>query len=188
MELQSFETDITHNREDFFAFCFSVRGARGHVSSQCKKACAYDVRKAPFRDLLISIHKTRGFEWQTAHTNGCQENRCASRWPKTFIYVQPQFLNCLQDHRRQPIARSGKCVRRAYSRRALEENRCASRWPKTFIYVQPQFLNCLQDHRRQPIARSGKCVRSAYSRRALDCAYALSHRSRSTKTTLFETW
>ena len=41
------------------------------------KVCAYDVRKAPIRDLLISIHKTRDFEWQTAHTKGCQENRCA---------------------------------------------------------------------------------------------------------------
>ena len=41
-----------------------------------QKACAFDVRKAPIRDLLISIHKTRGFEWQTAHTKGCQENRC----------------------------------------------------------------------------------------------------------------
>ena len=40
------------------------------------KACAYDVRKAPIRDLLISIHKTRDFEWQTAHKKGCQENRC----------------------------------------------------------------------------------------------------------------
>ena len=40
------------------------------------KACAYDIRKAPIRDLLISIHKTRDFEWQTAHTKGCQENRC----------------------------------------------------------------------------------------------------------------
>ena len=41
-----------------------------------QKACAYDVRKALIRDLLISIHKTRGFEWQTAHTKGCLENRC----------------------------------------------------------------------------------------------------------------
>ena len=40
------------------------------------KACAYNVRKAPIRDLLISMHKTRDFEWQTAHTKGCQENRC----------------------------------------------------------------------------------------------------------------
>ena len=40
------------------------------------KVCAYNVRKAPIRDLLISIHKTRDFEWQTAHTKGCQENRC----------------------------------------------------------------------------------------------------------------
>ena len=76
MELQIFETDITHDREDFFALCFFVREARGHVRSQCKKACAYDVRKALIRDLLISIHKTRGFEWQTAHTKGCLENRC----------------------------------------------------------------------------------------------------------------
>ena len=37
MELQIFETDITHDREDFFAFCFFVREARGHVRSQCKK-------------------------------------------------------------------------------------------------------------------------------------------------------
>ena len=43
-----------------------------------QKACAYDVRKALIRDLLISIHKTRGFEWQTAHTKGCLEDRCAS--------------------------------------------------------------------------------------------------------------
>ena len=41
-----------------------------------QKACAYDVRKVPIRDLLISINKTRGFEWQTAHTKGCLENRC----------------------------------------------------------------------------------------------------------------
>ena len=41
-----------------------------------QKACAYDVRNAPIHDLLIPIHKTRGFEWQTAHTKGCQENRC----------------------------------------------------------------------------------------------------------------
>ena len=41
-----------------------------------QKACAYDVRKALIRDLLISIHKTRGFEWQTAHTKGCLEDRC----------------------------------------------------------------------------------------------------------------
>ena len=25
---------------------------------------------------LVSIHKTQGFEWQTAHTKGCQEDRC----------------------------------------------------------------------------------------------------------------
>ena len=31
---------------------------------------------------VISIHKTRDFEWQTAHTKGCQENRCA--WGVTF--------------------------------------------------------------------------------------------------------
>ena len=99
-ELQSFETDITHNREDFFAFCFSVRGARGHRRLTVQKARAYDVRKAPFRDLLISIHKTRGFEWQTAHTNGCLENRCASRWPKTFIYyvylLRPTSISLLR--------------------------------------------------------------------------------------------
>ena len=39
---------------------------------------------------------------------------------------------------------------------------------------------------RQPIARSGKFVRRAYSRRALDCAYAFSHRTRCTKTMLFD--
>ena len=37
MELQILETDITHDREDFFAFCFFVREARGHVRLQCKK-------------------------------------------------------------------------------------------------------------------------------------------------------
>ena len=41
-----------------------------------QKACAYDVRKALIRDRLISIQKTRGFEWQTAHTKGCLENHC----------------------------------------------------------------------------------------------------------------
>ena len=41
-----------------------------------QKAFAYDVRKALIRDLLISIQKTRGFEWQTAHTKGCLEDRC----------------------------------------------------------------------------------------------------------------
>ena len=35
MELQIFETAKTHEREDFFAFCFFVREARGDVSSQC---------------------------------------------------------------------------------------------------------------------------------------------------------
>ena len=46
------------------------------------KACSYDVRKALIRDLLISFKKTRDFEWQTAHTKGCQENRCVR--PKYF--------------------------------------------------------------------------------------------------------
>ena len=46
-----------------------------------QKACEYDVRKALIRDLLISIHKTRGFEWQTAHTKGCLENRCVNTVP-----------------------------------------------------------------------------------------------------------
>ena len=32
--------------------------------------------KRPSSIFLISIHKTRDFEWQTAHTKGCQENRC----------------------------------------------------------------------------------------------------------------
>ena len=36
MELQSFETETTHDREDFFAFCFFVSEARGHVRSQWK--------------------------------------------------------------------------------------------------------------------------------------------------------
>ena len=43
-----------------------------------QNACAYDVRKAPICDLPFSIHKTRGFEWQTAHTKECQKNRCES--------------------------------------------------------------------------------------------------------------
>ena len=50
------------------------------------KVCAYDVRKAPIRDLLISIHKTRDFEWQTAHTKGCQENRCELSETADFVY------------------------------------------------------------------------------------------------------
>ena len=37
MELKSFETAITPEREDFFAFCFFVRDARGDVRSRCKK-------------------------------------------------------------------------------------------------------------------------------------------------------
>ena len=37
MELKSFETAITHERDDFFAFHFCVREARGDVRSQCKK-------------------------------------------------------------------------------------------------------------------------------------------------------
>ena len=42
-----------------------------------QKACPYDVRKAPIRDLLISIHRTRSFEWQTAHTKGVsRESLC----------------------------------------------------------------------------------------------------------------
>ena len=38
------------------------------------------------------------------------------RWQARF----DAHLNCLQGHRRQPIARSGKFVRRAYSRRTLD--------------------------------------------------------------------
>ena len=34
--LENFETAITHERKDFFAFCFFVREAWGHVRSQCK--------------------------------------------------------------------------------------------------------------------------------------------------------
>ena len=70
------ETAITLEREDVLTFCFFVHEARGLVRLQCKRACAYDIRKVPIRDFLISIHKTRGFEWQTAHPKGCQENRC----------------------------------------------------------------------------------------------------------------
>ena len=89
---ESFETAITHEREDFFAFCFFVREARGDVRSQWKKrACAYDVRKAPIHDLLTSIHKTRGFEWQTAHTKGCQENRCGLI-ASTDLWPQEMFI------------------------------------------------------------------------------------------------
>ena len=76
MELQIFETAITHEREDFFAFCFFSYVKHVVTSFTVLKACAYDVRKVPIRDLLISIHKTRDFESQTAHTKGCQENRC----------------------------------------------------------------------------------------------------------------
>ena len=56
-----------------------------------QKPCAYDVRKAPIHDLLISIHKTRDFEWQTAHTKGCQENRCACF--VRFCWVRKLFFN-----------------------------------------------------------------------------------------------
>ena len=55
-----------------------------------QKACAYDVRKAPINDLLIFIHKTRGFEWQTTQTKGYQEKRCrliasTDLWPEEMF-------------------------------------------------------------------------------------------------------
>ena len=46
-----------------------------------QKSCAYDVRKAPIRDLVISIHNTGGFERQTTLTKRCQGNRCVGRFP-----------------------------------------------------------------------------------------------------------
>ena len=57
-----------------------------------QKACAYDVRKALIRDLLISIHKTRGFEWQTAHTKGCPENRCGRNFFTIIAMRKKNFL------------------------------------------------------------------------------------------------
>ena len=107
-------------------------------------------------------------------------------------------LNRLQGHRRQPIARSGKFVRRAYSLRALD---CAyafslpscamykdnavrnvvAEMGRDFVFMITARLSDLSmplkgEVRRSPvqsarqlIGRSGKFVRRAYSRRALDC-------------------
>ena len=51
-----------------------------------QKAWADDVKKAPIRNLLISVHETRGFEWQTAHTKRWQENRCV-KTAKDDLYM-----------------------------------------------------------------------------------------------------
>ena len=58
------------------------------VWASMQKLCAYDVRKAPIRDLVISIHKTRGFERQTTHTIVLQKGvkRIAVNQPR------PKFL------------------------------------------------------------------------------------------------
>ena len=97
---------------------------------------------------------------------------------------------------RQPIARSGKFVRRAYSRRALDcayafshrarftKTTLSETWYRRDLPVVFMITARLSDlsmplkgevrrspvqSARQPIARSGKFVRRAYSRRALDC-------------------
>ena len=111
--------------------------------------------------------------------------------------VRPAHLNRLQGHRRQPIARSGKFVRRAYSLRALD---CAYAFsPSCAMYKDNAVGNVVaetgrdlvfmitarlsdlsmplkgevrrspEQSARQPIVRSGKFVQRAYSRRALDC-------------------
>ena len=102
MELQIFETDITHDREDFFTFCFFCTWSTRSRQVTVQKACAYDVRKALIRDLLISIHKTRGFEWQTAHTKGCLEDRCETKESRSletpggsvFVWVYACKFDC----------------------------------------------------------------------------------------------
>ena len=65
------------------------------------KACAYDIRKLPIHDLLISIHKTRGFEWQTAHTKRVSReslwfdriNRLTDLWPQEMF---TSFWKCFR--------------------------------------------------------------------------------------------
>ena len=76
MELKSLETAVTHEREGFFQFCIFSYVKNEVTSDHSAKKWADDVRKVPIRDLLLSIHKTRGFDWQTAHTKGCQEIGC----------------------------------------------------------------------------------------------------------------
>ena len=106
-------------------------------------------------------------------------------------------LNRLQGHRRQPIARSGKFVRRAYSRRPLDcafilspivrdvqRQRCWKRGSgdgqrlslydygtteRSFLLLKGEVRRSPVQSARQPIARTVKFVRRAYSRRALDC-------------------
>ena len=56
-----------------------------------QKACAYDVRKASIRDPLTSINKAGGFEWQTAHTKGCQENHCEKGFPVKNLKILKHF-------------------------------------------------------------------------------------------------
>ena len=110
---------------------------------------------------------------------------------------EPSAIASLQGHRRQPIARSGKFVRRAYSRRALDcayafsdrarfqRQRCWKRGSgdgqRLTVFMTTARLSDLsmplkgevrrspEQSARQPIARSGKFIRRAYSRRALDC-------------------
>ena len=65
------------------------------MSGHSAKSVCIRCQEGPIHDLLISIHKTRGFEWQTAHTKGCQENSCGL-FASTDLWPQDFFLECLR--------------------------------------------------------------------------------------------
>ena len=76
MELQNFWNGYNSRKRRLLRVLFFRMWSTRWRPVTVLKACAFYVGKAPIRDLLMSIHKTRDFEWQTAHTKGCQENRC----------------------------------------------------------------------------------------------------------------
>ena len=79
MELQNFWNGYNSRKRRLLRVLFFRLWSTRWRPVTVLKACAFYVGKAPIRDLLMSIHKTRDFEWQTAHTKGCQENRCGGQ-------------------------------------------------------------------------------------------------------------
>ena len=110
---------------------------RWHASSKKNRPswCLFPFRMAPFLPLrtawiadILSQASLRNVQRQRYWKRGSETGRdfgttgrhdwaiFQCRWQASF----DAHLNRLQDHRRQPIARSGKFVRRAYLRRALD--------------------------------------------------------------------
>ena len=71
--IEKFLNGYNSRRRRLLCVLFFGTWSTGTHPIKVKKSSAYDVRKAPIGDLVISIHKTRSFEWQTAHTKWCQE-------------------------------------------------------------------------------------------------------------------